>query len=240
MTTTTWSHLKELGIRTRPSPSRSRWSSSPRCLVSVLSCHRSVGWSSANSRSNPPSARRRVWKPTSASSSARTLGQTGSISACHAARISLVSRLRTSPGSPSRSRPTSLSDAPGVSRSERAISAPTWSGGVAAIRARSSSNWASGPTGGGDQKSGVYPRRGCSRVIGRRSSASICAPTESSQIRWCPGLSWREVRRIADRVSKAGDTAKRQRRRSAEPNRRLTAMVALPGNDLIRLGPNHW
>jgi hypothetical protein len=174
----------------------------------------------------PPSASRRVWKPTSALSRARTGGQTGSISACHASRISLVNRFRTSPGSPSRSRPSSLSDAPGVSRSERAISALTWLGGVAAIRARSSSNWASGPVGGGDRTSGVYPRLGCSRVIGRRSSASTLGRTESNQRWWRPGLSWREVRRIAESVSNAGETARRQRRRSAGPNRRVIAMAA--------------
>lgn len=74
--------------------------------------------------------------------------------------------------------------------------------------------------------------------MGRRSRVVARRRTDSSQ-RWCSPGFWGPVRtRIADRTSKAGEIAKRVRRRSAGLKRRVMAMVGPPVVVKIRLWAN--
>jgi hypothetical protein len=74
--------------------------------------------------------------------------------------------------------------APGVSASERAISARATSGRVARTAAISSSNEAAGPIGGGIRQSGLFPRRGISSHRGPSSSSAAAPRMRRSHAEW--------------------------------------------------------
>lgn len=151
---TTSGQMKTLGTRIRPWPARSRSCRPFHSMASVWERQPNRRSISGSSPPRPTSASRREWNATSASSRARSRGQSGSTSACQAVSIRSASSWIMRIGSFNSGRPRDDSRAPGVSASDLAVSSRAASGSAARTAAISSSKVAAGPIGGGQSQSG--------------------------------------------------------------------------------------